>query len=389
MTNLIVKPMESDSEEAALCDLATQAFNFSEDRWEKFPQIVGRENIRVAINNDKVVGGMSFYPVAQWFGGQSMPMAAIALVLTGVEHRGKGFANGMLKTVMEELRNSGCPLATLYPSTQPVYRKLGFEQAGNNYTYTTKLSDIRGVQKKCAVRRADLETDRQLLQTLASKYASANNGCLERNDGMWKRLFRDIHGKVYIYVMGESGDERGYLIYDQSPDRIIEVRDMVALDGDAQQTVWSVIASNRSIMEAVRWTGPSNDLRGLCIQEHRSRVEFPRRWMLRLLDVRDALLRRGYPKLTGQLTLEVADDLFAENTGNFTLSLERGTPNVEQSVVSSPLRITVHDLAPLYSGLWTATQLRDAGRLTCDDEDTIELANQFFAGSEPWMSDAF
>lgn len=397
MSSLNVRPMESAEEEFELRELATQSFNFPLELWGKFVEVVGRENIRVAIHDNHVVGGMSFYPVGQWFGGQSVPMAGFALVLTGVEHRGEGFAYDMLCNVMRELRPR-CPLATLYASTQPIYRKVGFEQAGNNYTYSLSLRDIRGAKKKCVIRRADLEADHAVLQSLANQYGAANNGCLERNGGMWKRLSRSLHGKVYAFLLGESGKERGYVIYDQRQERvswssdeqrIIGIRDLVALDCDAQETIWSLIASNRSVIDAVSWLGPSSDPRSLGLEEHKLRVEFPRRWMMRLLDVREALVRRGYPELTGQLAFEVTDDLFEDNTGNFTLSLEQGSPKIEEVATSSPIRISARDLAPLYSGLWTASQLRDAGKLACEDEHAIGLANQFFAGSEPWMPDAF
>ena len=398
MPNLIVKRMESQSEEDSLRDLATQAFNFPQERWESFPPMVGRENIRVASLSDDVVGGMSFYPVGQWFGGRSVRMAGFALVVVAPEQRGQGVAANMLRNVMYELRQSDYPIATLYATTQRVYRKVGFEQAGNCYTYSVPTSSLVGLRQKMPARRVRHEEHQETLQRLFSQAGRENNGWIERNAGMWLRACRELRGQLFTYLIGDPGQERGFLIYDQ--ERVaasaspmgqcrLVIRDMVALDEEAQETAWALAGSNRSVIDSVAWCGPASDSRCLMMQEHEASVAFPRRWMLRLLNVRTALLDRGYPRIDGQLAFEITDALIPENQGVFTLVIENGQPTIVDGATTPPIRIDVQYLAPLYSGLWSTTRLRAHERLACSDDDVIQFADQLFSGSEPWMPDSF
>lgn len=398
---LNVKRLESRAEEAAMGELATQSFNFPDSSWEVYPEIVGRENMRIASVAGEMVGGMCMYPAGQWFAGRSVPMSAFALVMTAPQHRGHGYGFGMCVDVMREMRATH-PLAALHASTQQFYRKLGFEQAGNAYDYACSLKDIHGCRAKLPMRRADPAGARQVLQALATKRAVASNGCLDRNDGLWKRLFRERGGKVFTYLVGSAGNESGYLIYEQCREagrssaaeqqweqRSIVIRDMVALSAEALETIWAFVAANRTVTEMVRWTGPAADPRNLVTSEYEPKVHRPRRWMLRLLDVRAALLQRGYPKLTADVSFDVSDELFEENAGRFNLRLIDGVPEITEDTVGEPIRLTVQDFAPMYSGLWTATQLQMIGKLACGNAALVSKANQVFACSEPWMPDAF
>jgi predicted acetyltransferase len=402
MSQLVVKSVDSSQEEQALQNLGMQAFNFDEDRWESYLTVVNREHLRIAVVSQEVVGGMSFYPIGQWFGGKRIPMAGLALVLMAPEHRGRGYAYHMLAEVMRQLRADGYPLATLYASTQRLYRKLGFEQAGNSYTYALSIKDIEVPKQELPMRQVDAQEQRALLQKLATKRAVCEQGCLDRNDGMWNRLFRELNGKVFTYLIGEPGNECGYLIYDQSRDaarsspgehaweqRSINIRDMVALNADAMNSIWAFIGSNRTVTELVKWTGPATDLRSLLPPEYEAKVILPDRWMLRLLDVRRALLDRGYSMCDADVAFEVTDDLLVDNCGSFTLHLRDGVPEIENGASGNAIQINVREFAPLYSGLWTAEQLQRFGLLHCDDDEMVDSATRAFASSEPWMPEAF
>ena len=402
MSELRVKRVESSDEENSLRRLATQAFNFDEARWQSFLTIVSRKDLRIAVARDEVVGGLSFYPIGQWFGSKRVPMAALALVLMAPEYRGRGHANRMLSDVLHELREDGFALATLYASTQTVYRRVGFEQAGNRYDWYCSLREIDACRPELPMRRVDALQHRELLQSLATQRAKAEQGCLDRNDGMWNRLFRELHGTVFTYVVGEPGNESGYLIYDQSrhvsraspaeysfEQRSLNVRDMVALNDETMQSIWAFIVGNRSVTELVSWSGPAIDIRSVLPPEYAANVVEPCRWMTRLLNVKQALLDRGYPKLDASVGFDITDDVIAENNGAFTLRLRNGEPTIEDASSESPIRINVRDLAPLYSGLWTASQLSRFGRLSCEDDSVVDMAAQVFASSEPWMPDSF
>lgn len=402
MSAFKVRAIESSEEESRLRDLATQAFDFPESSWDEFCKMISRHDLRVAYAGDEMVGGLSYYPVGQWFAGKSVPMAGLALVLMAPEHRGHGYGFRMVAEVLRELRAT-FPISTLYPSTMAFYRRLGYEQAGNSYDYYASLRDIGGCRPMLPLRRVDADEHNPLFQSIATRQAEFSNGGLDRNPGMWRRIFRPRDGgKVFSYLVGAPGEEAGYLVYDQlrSPSRnalsqnqweqrAIFVRDMVGLNAEAIQSIWSFIEGNRTVTQIVKWTGAASDLRNLVHDEFEAKVFRARRWMLRILDVKQALLRRGYPALDEEISFEIHDELIPENQGRFTLRVKSGKPELIENDPKQCLTVSVAGLAPLYSGLFTAEQLAAAGQIDCVDKNLLAAASRMFAASEPWMSDSF
>jgi|GEM_PF-2361696 len=399
---LTVTPLQSEKDDAALRAIAAQTFDFPEDNWDGFVEVVGKENLRVARVDQKIVGGLSFYPVKQWFGGKAIPTAAIALVCIAPELRGQGHATKMLNSFIQQQVANGFPLATLYPSTVKFYRKLNFEHAGNSYTYSCSLDDIKGCKLVLPMQPIETSPTNALLHSIANKRAEIENGHFDRNEGMWQRICREQSSKVYSYVVGEPGKEVGYLIYDQtrspgrsaaseksSPQRTLNVRDMVALNAQAMETIWAFIKGHGTVREMVRWNGPASDARMIVLSEYEPRVPNPSRWMLRLCDARQALALRGYPKLDVDLPLSLADELNQENTGQFTLSVRSGNAEIIPEVRADPIHLEVRDLASLYSGFYRAERLQQYGKLTCGNPETVAQANALFHGAEPWMPDRF
>ena len=400
---LAVTPIEHEEDETALRAIATQTFDFPEDNWEGFVEVVGRENLRIARSGEKVVGGMCFYPVKQWFGGKSIPSAAIALVCIAPELRGQGYATDMLNAFLRQQGNEGYPLATLYASTVNFYRNLNFEHAGNSYTYSCSLDDIKGCKPVLPMRSVETSPTNALFEAISTKRAEFENGHIERNEGMWKRICRaDGRSKVYSYVVGDPGEEVGYLVYDQKRNpgrsaaadqsfeqRILQVRDMVALNEKAMETIWSFIKGHGTVKDMVQWNGSASDARMMVLSEYEPRVPVPSRWMLRMWDARQALALRGYPNIDVDLPLALDDELNQENTGQFTLSVHAGEAEIVPGVQADPIHIKVRDLASLYSGFYRAERLEQYGKLTCNTPETVEKASALFHGEEPWMPDRF
>jgi len=69
-------------------------------------------------------------PMGQWWGSQRVPMTGIAGVGVTPEYRGTGVAIALVQDTVKELHRQGVPLSVLYPATQHLYRKAGYEQAG-------------------------------------------------------------------------------------------------------------------------------------------------------------------------------------------------------------------------------------------------------------------
>ncbi|MFN8541279.1 MAG: GNAT family N-acetyltransferase [Thermomicrobiales bacterium] len=116
-------PGERPALEAAIA----RALHFNQGRMTFWMEGAGPANYRVVRAAGRPVGGTALLHMGQWFGGERVPMAGIGSLGIAPEWRGRGAASALLRGALAELRETGVALATLFPSTLPVYRKAGFD----------------------------------------------------------------------------------------------------------------------------------------------------------------------------------------------------------------------------------------------------------------------
>lgn len=392
MPGLDYGPLARAGDEDALREILTQSFHFPADKWARFADRIGRDNLRLLRRRGKVVAGLGFYPMGQWFGGRSVPAWGVCAVGVAAEARGGGAAADLMTGFLREVRGRGIALSTLYPSTQTLYRKVGYEQAGVRQQYEIRAKDI-------AMRDRELEAyevDVNGVERLRAPYrelAMRTNGLLDRNAALWERLADPYDGSpVRAFAVGSENALRGYLVFQQvAAERgsyDLAVRDFIACEAAVVRRLWTLLADHRSLAETVRWYGPGVEPLLLHLAEQEAKPRACLRWMLRIVDLQAALAGRGYPRrAAGRLALEVVDPLLPENTGRVALEVEGGRARVT-AADHVDLTIDVSSLATLYSGMWTAAQLRAHGRLS-GAEEAIAVADALFAGPEPWMAEMF
>ena len=215
--------------------------------WETFPDRIGRENLRALTHDGRLIGGMGIYRTGLWFGGNCVPCGGVSLVGVSPEHRRRGAARFLMEQSLREMRDEGTPLAALYASAQGVYRAAGFEQAGSRCEYSLPLTMIGVQQRELPVRQVPVDSH-EPFDGAVSVPLRATNGQLERTPGMWQRLLSLHEETTYGYLVGEEGQEEGYLIYWQTGDRgtsaRLEIRDWCALTAGAATRLWTFLADH-------------------------------------------------------------------------------------------------------------------------------------------------
>ena len=373
--------------------LVSQSLGLPLDRIPAWSQAVGWSNMRLIYADDAVVGGLAILPIAQWFGGKPVTMAGIAAVAIAPEHRGKGFGSRLMRVVLNELREGGLPLATLYAATQPVYRRVGFEPAGHYTRYEMPLAAIDVHDTRLAMQPITLANVGQLAELDEARAATAN-GLLRRNAFLWERLFREPPDSphAYGYLVMNEGRPEGYLLYAHRPGgRLLHdvvVRDMVALTQAAGRRIWTFLADHRSRVDLVTWSGPPHEPMLAHLVERQARIGEQTPWLLRLVDVPAALASRGYaPKVTVDCHLDVCDETLVWNHGCFHVQIAHGAARVDPGG-DGTVRITVNALAALYSGHLSPWDLRGLGMIEGPDVALADLAIAF-AGPAPWLPEIF
>jgi predicted acetyltransferase len=382
----------SDSEETQqLGIILSQCFNSPISEWSVYLNRIGVENFRVLRCKGQIVAGLAIYQMGQWFGGKRLPMAGVASVGVAPEYRGTGVAVELLACTLKEFYANGMPISVLYPATQRVYRKVGYEQGGNADGLELQLERINLSYRDLPIESVT-PVRHEVFQDIYREWAMQTNGNLDRNLAIWERIIQPSQQEeIYAYLIGREAQPQGYIIFNteaQGKEFHLVIRDWVALNASAGRRLWTFLADHRSQVHQVVWRGCAVNPVLLLLPEQTVKARYLERWMLRVVDVAKALENRGYPLgLEAELHLAVQDDLLVANNGNFVLSVSGGRGEVRRGG-KGELQLDVRGLAPLYTGLFTASELQFSGYLVGRD-NAVSVATQMFAGAAPWMPDFF
>ncbi|MBD2361798.1 GNAT family N-acetyltransferase [Anabaena minutissima FACHB-250] len=368
-----------------------QCFIMSAGDSEIYANLVGLDNFRVIYRDQKVAGGLVIYSMGQWWGGGRVPMAGLAAVGIAPEYRGDGAAIALIQNALQEIHAQDIPISVLYPATQRLYRKAGYEQAGSYCTWEISTQSIQIREQSLPVQPVDPKDD-DLFHSLHQQQGKLTHGYLDRHPAIWQGLIHtEAQETLYTYLIGDKDQPQGYIIFTQERTKdasILRVKDWVMLSLDAARTFWTFLANHRSQIDKVRWKSSITDSLTLLLPEQTAKICQSDRWMLRIVDVCKALSARGYPPgVEAELHLDIQDNLLTSNQGKFILSVANGRGEVTKGG-KGEFKLDIQGLAPLYSSLFTPSQLQLAGKLDAT-ATALSTATQIFAGVSPWMMDFF
>ena len=389
--HFIVRPPADEEEVAALMENHRPIFAVPVERMAGYGKLVGQENFRLITDRDKLVGGLAIVHMGQFFGGKSVPTYGIAAVGIAAGARGSGAATELMRQTMREAREKGCPLSTLYPATQPVYRYAGYEQAGCRFEITLPLNTINMRDRDLNIRPIE-EGDIESIKRVYTESVRNGNGGLDRGHYIWSRVFKPRDGEADGFLVERDGQVEGYIYYVRKLGGGIfynlACTDLVALTPEAGRRLLTFLADHRSLAEeVVFYRSPSDPILGL-LTEQSCRIRLDMLWMLRVTDVAGALEARGYASgVNCELHLEVHGDFIEANNDRFILKIADGAAKVTRGG-KGRIEIDIRGLAALYAGHRTPQQLAATDLLKGQPADLSPNAGAF-AGPAPWMADQF
>jgi predicted acetyltransferase len=370
--------------------ILTQCFNSPPSAESTYLKRSGQENVRVLRQAGRIVGGLVIFPMGQWYGGKCVSMAGIGGVAIAPEARGAGAAIALMQAALQEIQERDMALSVLYPATQRLYRKAGYEQGGFFCKWQLPTPEIQIKDYSLSIQPVALET--QSFAALYQQHASQINGYISRHSSLWESLLEQKEDiGTFAYSIGPADQPQGYLIFEQRKDReggYIAIRDWVLQTPAAVKRFWTFLADHRSQIDRIQWRSSPLDALTLVLPEQSATALSLDRWMLRIVDVSRALEERGYPhQAEAELHLAIEDHLLTNNHGKFVLTVANGKGSVTPGG-RGDLLLNVSSLSPLYTNLFTPQQLQRMGHLDAP-EPVLAIANQIFAGPSPWMPDFF
>ncbi|MBE4749761.1 GNAT family N-acetyltransferase [Corallococcus sp. ZKHCc1 1396] len=388
-------PPRDEQEVAAVVDITAQAFAMAAADSDS----VVRKNhasqlLRLLRHDGQVAATLTLIRMGQFLGGRSVPIIGVGGVGVAPEHRGAGAATRLFHHFLREMRDEGAPLSVLFPATQPLYRRVGYEQAGARYEIRVDASSLELGERSLTLRPMR-PSDEAAVDACYRRFAAQRQGWLDRGDYIWRRVRTPRHDTAHGFVVeGDSGLEGFvYLIRSLAPQgavpkQLLKLNDLVATTPAAARRLLRFIGDHRSLAQDVVWYGGADEPLLALLREQTYQVKLSMHWMTRLLDVPKALEARGWPQgLSGALHLDVADDVLPQNQGRFVLEVEGGAARVRPGG-EGRMRLHVRALAPLFTGFLTPRALQLAGMLDADDA-SLDVAAALFAGPAPSLRDMF
>ncbi|MCX5690368.1 MAG: GNAT family N-acetyltransferase [Planctomycetota bacterium] len=349
---------------------------------------VGLPNARVLRTADDVVATGVRIPMGQFFGGRSVAMTGIAGIAVAPAARSKGVGRALMRELITEIHREGTPLSSLYPATTTLYRRMGFEQAGQHLEHrfpATRLSVAKSAHSVRPYTAADLPGLKHCYQ----RFAMHSDGALDRGEYIWDRVFVPRNTPAIGFIVEDptlEGGVGGYVFLHQvRPPNFgrheVHITDMVANTLQAAMALLNFVHGYGSMAEDIVFrAGIIHPIFSLIDEPRYLKLEFKDYWMMRITHVANALAARGYPAgLTQRLELEVADDLLEGNCGRWTLSIDSGNATVTPGGAGS-FKIDIRGLAQLYSGQFHPHAIAVLGRLQAPDS-ALAAATAVFGSS--------
>ena len=316
----------------------------------------------------RLVGKVTDRGHEQWWGGRRVPTADVGGVAVAPEARGSGVGRALLTTLQQQARERGAAVSALYPTASAVYRSLGWEVAGALARADLDTAALpRTVPPEVTVRPAGPE-ELGAVRGVHEEVARVRNGLLTRTggafdlplDGAWPP------GVDGVTLVEQDGAATGALTWARGSGYGCEGRltavDLLATTSDAARALAGVLGGWTTVAHTVRLPLLDGDPFGALLPLERARPARHDAWMHRPVDVQRAVSARGWPPhVRGRVAFRLADDVVAENAGDWELTVEGGAGELRRAATEPDLWLDVRGFAVLYCAVTTGRAAAHAG----------------------------
>jgi predicted acetyltransferase len=391
----VVRTPRDEDEMRAIWAMLSRAFGWPEADFARWTSGPPPERVLAAFVEDEPVACARVREFGQWFGGRRVPLGGFSPVGVAAEYRGRGLGSLITTSQYPLLRERGEVLAGLYPATNALYRKVGFELSGVWAMHKTRTRELQHLPlgRGTPTRRA-IEADFPAIEACYARVGRNVPGFLDRGRNWWdQRIFAAEAQQIYV-VDGDAGDVAGYVRYTmrwppQASTAVIDVAELLADDPIVAHRLWRLVGSSSSIAADCTIVGPPEHPLSLSLPEQDLVTASEWRWMTRLIDAPGAIAARGYPpNTTASVALRVHDAQCEWNTGRWQFVLDAGEARLERGG-DGTIELGIGALSSLYTGYASPWQLASAGLLhggSASDHAALAAA---FAGPTPWMPDFY
>ncbi len=380
---------------------------FGEDPKEElvanFRRVLPADHINAAFDGKEVVGSTSAYPFQMTIPGGPVPTAGITLVGVRPTHRRQGLLSKLMKQLLDNARERGEPIASLWVAEEAIYGRFGCGMCSINGEIRIDRGHThfhKRWERTLAARQVKKEEALDSFPPVYEQVAPQIPGMLSRTRDWWE--VRQLHddpaerhgaGPLTRVLFEREGKPAGYALYSVRTEFVegrsnstLEVREAIGVDTAATAEVWRYLFDVDLMAQIhVEYMPIDHPLFFLLAEPRRLRLRAQDGIWLRLVDVESALRARSFAG-GEQLVIEVVDSFCPWNEGCYRI--EEG--EVSRANGEADLHLEVRELASVFMGGFNFTQLARAGLVEELRPGGIACADRLFATSvAPWCPEMF
>ncbi|MEU9062397.1 GNAT family N-acetyltransferase [Streptomyces sp. NPDC048430] len=351
-----------------------------------------RADLQVAVRGGRVVAGGLGLLVDQFFGGAPVPSACLGDGCVAPEERGGHLATDMAAARLRPLLERGAVISTIVTSSTGYARRLGWEAPVNVFAWTVATDDL-----KRSFTGEDFEIEHGLTneaESLQHQLARQWNGPIHR-PAWWTRWKQD-KSNLTAYRFARPGHSTAGLLTLTTKRHERHGMSLVVHDfwAASQPTAAAMLAflgrhnTRARTIEFRRGALPPYPTLLHGLRHHRAAAEGWHPWMLRILDIPEAIRLRGWPAdLTTAVPIEIESE--TGDWARWMLQVSDGAAEIIPTHVEAQVTVTRRQLAVWYAGGYrSATSARMSGVHATSEKALTTLAHST-AQFEPWLPDHF
>ncbi len=352
--------------------------------------------------NDQLRAAVTVRPFTlHWSNAASgmLSMGGVAGVATGIEARGRGYVDRLLRDALVRMRDAGQVVSALYPFAWAFYRKFGWEWVGEKRSVTLPLREIKATPEGRFVREVPGESARELLAPVYERYAARYHGMFASDSHQWgDKLAHSEERTTFVYAyFPEGGTEpTAYLLwrYDSGGSDAGEIREFIAYTPDGYRALFGLLHYLGTQCRTARLVAPADAPLWSQMYHWEISTKIEPVFQARVVDVCAAMTELApppdYPD-GAEVTVQIADEAALWNHGKFRIGVVGGKIHCVTDSGSGPADVTM-DIQAFSQAFWGApalSVLREAGRIEVDNDAGYENLSRLLPAAPVFTLDFF
>lgn len=365
------------------------------------------ERALAAYEGDQVVGTAGIISFDLTVPGATLPVAGVTMVGVHPTHRRRGILTTMMRAQLEAIHERGEALAMLWASEATIYGRFGYGLA--TFKAAIELERSGAAFREQHVPRGSLRligADEVLAACgpIYDRYLPMRAGTFSRTAAFWRaeiifdpERWRRGGGPASYLLHETDGVGDGYARYrmnadwdERGPKGGVQVTEFVALTPETERELWAfLLAVDLTTRTRVNNLPVDTPLRFMLAEPRRMGLTVSDAAWLRIVDVQEALSRRGYAG-RDRLVLELRDPFLPWNAGRWEVEAMQSGARVAPTEADPDLILTASDLGATYLGGVRMAELALAGRIEeCTPGAVGRFDALFTTALAPWCSSMF